>query len=158
MKTRLFSAILLLTFAAAFTTISAQKSSKYFTDKNNVAVKGYDLVAYFTNYQAEPGSKKYMVKYDNAKFYFANKKHQQMFKNNPQKYLPQFGGYCAFAMSTKGAKVPTNPKTFKIVDGKLYLFFNDFYKGKKFNTIIPWNKNEAQLRKQAQINYAKLCK
>jgi len=71
----------------------------------------------------------------------------------PKKYVPQFGGYCAFAMAMKSAKVPSDPKTFKLHDGKLYLFFNDYYQGTPFNTIIPWNADEQNMLSKANANW-----
>ena len=150
----------LLTILFLISTISslsfAQNESKCFIDENNLAIKGYDVVSYFTDYKAEEGNHKYSVTFDNATFYFVNEEHQKMFKKDPMKYLPQYGGYCAFAMAAKDMKVPSDPKTFKIVDGKLFLFFNDMWDGKKFNTIIPWNGDEANMKKQADSNWAKI--
>ena len=110
--------------------MNAQNQGKYFTDKNGVAIKGYDVVAYFTDYKAVEGSEKHSLKYDGVT------------------------GYCAFGMAKMNSKVPTDPHTFKIVDGKLYLFFNDLYEGKKFNTIVPWNGDEANLKKAADKNWS----
>lgn len=134
--------------------VNAQNQGKYFTDKNGVAIKGYDVVAYFTDYKAVEGSEKHSLKYDGVTFYFANEEHKNMFKKEPAHYLPQYGGYCAFGMAKMNSKVPTDPHTFKIVDGKLYLFFNDLYEGKKFNTIVPWNGDEANLKKAADKNWS----
>ena len=67
--------------------------------------------------------------------------------------MPQYGGYCAFAMAMKNAKVPSDPKTFKLHNGKLYLFFNDYYQGDPFNTIIPWNADERNMINKANTNW-----
>jgi len=72
---------------------------------------------------------------------------------DPSAYQPVYGGYCAFAMAMKGAKVPSDPQTFKIRDGKLYLFFNDYYEGTPFNTIVPWNGNEAEMMAKTNTNW-----
>ncbi len=125
-------------------------------NKDNVALGGYDVVAYFTQNQALRGSQKYAAQYKGVNFWFTNAEHKKLFLQNPQKYLPQYGGWCAFAMATKGARVPSDPKTFKLYNGKLYLFFNDYYQGTPFNTIIPWNANEANLKQQADANWKKL--
>ena len=76
------------------------------------------------------------------------------FKKDPTKYEPQYGGWCAYAMGAKGEKVEINPETFKIVDGKLYLFYNRFFS----NTLTDWNKDEAHLKKQADVNWQKTFK
>ncbi len=126
---------------------------KYFVDENNVANSGYDVVAYFTDYKAVKGSKDHSAQYDGVIYYFASEEHKNMFEKDPTHYLPQFGGYCAFGMGKMNSKVPTNPETFKIYNGKLYLFFNDLYEGKKFNTIIPWNGDEVNLKQSADNNW-----
>jgi len=127
-------------------------------DKNKIANGGFDLVAYFEDQKAEKGSKEYVEVYNGVKYLFASGEHQQFFRNEPQKYLPQCDGYCAWGVAEKGAKVPVNPETFKIIDGKLYLFFNGKFNGKDFNTLPEWNKDEDRLLKQLPVNWEKLNK
>jgi YHS domain-containing protein len=117
-------------------------------DKNMLANGGFDLVAYFTDNAAVKGDKKFTYERNNVYYQFASAAHLEMFKANPEKYLPQCGGYCAYGVAEKGRKVPVNPQTFKVVDGKLYLFFNGDANGKMFNTLPEWNKNEKQLVSQ----------
>ena len=131
---------------------------KHFTTDENVAVKGYDIVGYFTQNEAERGSKKFESEYKGVKYWFVNEAHKAEFSKNPKKYLPQYGGYCAFAMGMKNVTVPSDPETFKLYNGKLYLFFNDYYEGTAFNTIIPWNSDEEKLKKQADMNWEKMNK
>lgn len=146
-----------IVFLVLISSIFAQtSSSKYSVNENNVAIKGYDVVAYFNQYKAVKGLEKYTTKFDGAKFQFSSKENKEAFDKSPSKYLPQFGGYCAFAVAAKNAKVPTDPETFKIRDGKLYLFFNDLWDGKKFNTIIPWNADERNMLIKAEENWKKL--
>ena len=73
---------------------------------------------------------------------FSSQKNKDTFLKSPASYLPQYGGWCAFAMGDYGEKVEVNPKTFKIVDGKLYLFYNSLLN----NTLKSWNKNEKKLK------------
>ena len=146
-----FFSILLLGTASTM----AQEQSACFVDKNNVAIKGYDVVSYFNSEKPLKGSEGYKVTFDNATFYFANKSNKNLFEKNPAKYMPQYGGYCAFGMGAKNAKVPSNPETYEIVDGKLFLFFNDNYKGKKMNTKIMWDKAPEKFHKMADANWNK---
>jgi hypothetical protein len=67
-------------------------------------------------------------------------------------YEPQYGGWCAFAMGDSGDKVSISPSTFKIIDGKLYLFYNSFFN----NTLKTWNKNQKDLNKKATINWKEI--
>lgn len=91
----------------------------YQTDKG-VAVKGTDVVAYFTLGAPTPGVPAFTHEWSGAKWQFANAKHLEMFKASPAKYAPQYGGYCSYAVSI-GKTASVSPKAWKIVDGKLYL-------------------------------------
>jgi YHS domain-containing protein len=89
-------------------------------DINDVAISGYDTVAYFTQNKAVSGSSDYTATYKNAIYKFTSAKHRDLFKANPEKYAPQFGGYCAFGVSIE-KKFDVDPHAFKVVDNKLYL-------------------------------------
>jgi len=82
---------------------------------------------------------------------FASAANRDLFKASPARYQPQYGGWCAYAMGAKGEKVEVDPETFKIVDGKLYLFYNKFFN----NTLKSWNKDEAGLKTKADVNWVK---
>ena len=143
MKTKLFSVIF---FFGMITTFA--QSVDYNTKKNFVA-KGYDVVAYFDN-QAIEGDKAYTATYDNVKYKFSSEDNLKAFKNDPKKYIPQYGGYCAYAVAVSAKKVDINPKTFEIRDGKLYLFYNSWGN----NTLKSWKKNNVKgLQKKADKNW-----
>jgi len=148
----------LLLFFALATSLSSTyaQGGNVYANKENIAIDGYDVVNYFTNSKSEKGIKEFSAKHDGSIFYFNSAEHLRLFKENPEKYIPQYGGYCSFAMAEKNAKVYCEPSTFKIRDGKLYLFFNDNYEGQHVNTIIPWNTNEEEKIKKANTNWAKL--
>lgn len=135
-----------------------QAQGKANVTKENVAIGGYDVVAYFSQNEAVRGSQKHAATYKGVNYWFSNAENRTTFLKNPDKYLPQYGGWCAFAMAMKNAKVPSNPKTFKLRDGKLYLFFNDYYQGEPFNTIIPWNGDEANMKMKADANWKTMAK
>lgn len=152
MKTR---TVLLIIVGLTFMMMETNAQTKLtYVNENNVALGGYDVVNYFTEYVARKGNAAHAVTHDGVTYYFTSAEHANMFKETPDNYLPQYGGYCAFAMGMKNATVPSNPETFKIVDGKLYVFFNDLYEGQKFNTIIPWNGDETNIHKMADQNWA----
>ena len=94
-----------------------QVNKPMFTDE---AINGYDAVAYFTKAQAVKGNKSYKYNWHDADWYFSSTENLDSFKSNPEKYAPQFGGYCSFAVS-KGFTANTDPNAFKIINGKLYL-------------------------------------
>lgn len=119
-----------------------------------LAVNGYDVVSYFNVHEAIRGSNDHHVVLGGLTYYFSSAKNAKAFKQKPNAYKPRYGGNCAFGMAMQGAKVPSDPKTFKIRDGKLYLFYNDFYKGSPFNTIVPWNAgDESALIVKADANW-----
>ena len=124
-----------------------------FVNEDNIALRGYDVVNFFTDKAALKGSSSHSTKHNGATYYFASEDHKALFMAKPDKYLPQYGGYCAFAMGMKNATVPSNPDTYKMIDGKLYVFFNDLYEGQKFNTIVPWNEDEDNIKQLADTNW-----
>ncbi|HEX5169391.1 MAG TPA: YHS domain-containing (seleno)protein [Cyclobacteriaceae bacterium] len=152
-RTNLIAAVLLL-----FTCVSTFGQVVDPVDKNKIANGGYDLVAYFTDNAAKKGKPEFTEEIDGVKYQFASGEHQRLFKQNPEKYLPVCDGYCAWGVAEKGKRVPVNPETFKVIDGKLYLFFNGDFNGSPFNTLPEWNKNEKNLLTQLPVNWAKLNK
>jgi YHS domain-containing protein len=119
--------------------------------KNGVAINGYDPVSYFS---AQPHKGKSAINhtYLSAIYYFSTAENKAKFMTNPDKYAPTYGGWCAYAMGETGDKVEIDPMTYKIIDGKVYLFYNAFFN----NTLKTWNKDEANLKKKADANWAKL--
>lgn len=125
---------------------------KHFNLDNGIAISGYDPVAYFTQNKAVKGKKDIAIYHQGVTYYFSSVENKELFKTNPSKYEPEYGGWCAYAMGEKGEKVSIDPETFKIVNGKLYLFYNRFFN----NTLKDWNKNEATLKSKADANWPKL--
>jgi YHS domain-containing protein len=144
--------LLIITLSTIMMEANAQ-TKPVFTDDNQVALGGYDVVNYFTGYEARKGTATHVADHNGVKYYFVSEEHKQMFMAAPDRYLPAYGGYCAFAMGMKNTTVPSNPETFKIYQGKLYVFFNDLYEGQKFNTIIPWNSDEVNIKQRADGNW-----
>ena len=92
-------------------------------DNIRVVLKGYDPVAYFTEGKPMKGDPKYAYDWDDARYYFASEKHLALFKSDPDKYAPQFGGYCTGSMS-RGVRNEGDPQGWMINDGKLYVLGN----------------------------------
>lgn len=134
--------ILLLTITTAFF------AQKYETKKGFVA-GGYDVVSYFDN-KAKKGDKKYTTEYDGVKFKFSSAENLQKFKKSPEKYIPQYGGHCAYAIGEKSRLMSCNPKAFEVRDGKLYLFYKSWFN----NTLKKWKKNNPEkLKEKADKNW-----
>ena len=87
---------------------------------DGVAVKGYDVVAYFDQKEPIKGDPKYSYQYNGAKYNFVSTGHLDLFAKNPEAYLPQYGGYCAVGTSM-GHKADIDPQSWAVIDGKLYL-------------------------------------
>ncbi len=84
-------------------------------------LKGYDPVAYFTQAKPMKGDPKYAYEWDEGRYHFASAKHRDMFAGDPEKYAPQFGGYCTGSMA-RGVRNEADPEGWTIQDGKLYMF------------------------------------
>lgn len=107
-------------FAAAETNVSSGLTAK----GPGLAVHGYDVVAYFTDGRPTPGTAVHSTVHRDATYRFASADHLAAFEANPERYLPRYGGYCAYGVSV-GAKFDGDPQLWRIVGGKLYLNLNE---------------------------------
>ena len=87
----------------------------------NVAIEGYDPVAYFTEGKATKGSERYSYEWLGASWHFASDEHRRLFEADPISYAPQFGGLCAEGMAYNEMTVNIEPEVWQIIDGKLYI-------------------------------------
>jgi hypothetical protein len=92
------------------------------TDSNNVAIEGYDTVAYFTEGEPVRGDPAYEHEWQGARWQFSSAGHRDLFAGAPDRYAPRYGGFCSGAMAD-GRKFRADPEAWKIIDGKLYLNF-----------------------------------
>ena len=136
---------------ATFAQTDAKRVSNFNLEKK-VAIQGYDPVSYFKQNKAVKGDKQFAVNFEGITYYFSTVTNKEIFLKNPASFEPQFGGWCAYAMGANAEKVEINPESFKIVDSKLYLFYNAYFN----NTLKSWNKDEANLKQKADANWAKL--
>jgi len=142
--------MLIILFISFSTTLFSQQID--YNEQKSFVANGYDVVAYFSN-TAVNGSTKYQSTYDDAKYRFSSQKNLDTFKANPKKYVPQYGGWCAYAMADKAEKVTINPKTFELRNGKLYLFYNAYFN----NTYESWlEEMPAKLIKKADTSWSKI--
>lgn len=130
--------LLFVAMVFSFSISQAQKfDGKYFNnvDANGVILDGYDAVAFFTDNKPVKGDAKFQFMYEDATYQFASQEHLDLFKANPDKYKPQFGGWCAYAVSL-GRIAPIDVNTFSIVDGRLVIQHNQ-------RAVNGWNKDVA---------------
>jgi len=118
-------------------------------NEQNVALQGYDPVSYFGD-RPVVGNSAITATYDGAIYYFATEENKSKFEADPAHYVPQYGGFCAVAVS-EGKLVPVDPETYKITDDKLYLFYN----GEHGNTKPQWEADEANIRANADAQWQK---
>ena len=127
-------------------------SQEHVNTKKGVAASGYDVVAYFDD-EALKGKKEFTATYMDVTYRFASEANLSRFNENPDEFVPQYGGYCAYAIAEKSEKVGINPKTYQIQDGKLYLFYNSW----GVNTLDKWNEAGAMnLQKKADTNWKRI--
>ena len=119
--------------------------------EDKIGIHGYDPVAYLVNNSAREGKKEFQLNHQGVTYRFAGKESLELFKAAPEKYLPVYGGWCAYAMA-EGEQVDIDPKSFKVINGKTYLFYNGIWG----DTLKKWNKDETSLKASAEKQWEKL--
>ena len=120
-----------------------------FNTNNGIALREFDPVSYFNSSRPLKGTSKFYTHHKGITYYFANAENVEEFKKTPDKYEPAYGGWCAYTVASTGERVKVNPVTFKIVDGKLYLFYNF----DSDNRLLKWNRAEKKLIAAADKNW-----
>lgn len=138
-----------LFYLVIFSFLASCKAQDSFYSKRGIVIEGYDVTEYF-NKKAIKGSADFSTTYQKAVFHFKNEANKVKFEKNPKAYLPEYGGYCAYAIGKKSEKVKIDPETFSLENGKVYLFYNSW----GTNTLNLWNKEGAEaLRIKADENW-----
>ncbi|HEX6170734.1 MAG TPA: YHS domain-containing (seleno)protein [Chitinophagaceae bacterium] len=127
----------------AIETLSGQQNEIFV--KDNAAIGGYDAVAYFKEGKPVKGIAEFSVSYKGVNWFFTSKTNADLFRAKPEKYVPQYGGYCAFGCS-RGYKASTSPDAWTIVGNKLYLNYNTDVRNE-------WNKDQQGYIKKADSNW-----
>jgi YHS domain-containing protein len=123
--------------------VFAQKATVFNTD--GIAIHGYDAVAFFTDSKPEKGNVQFSYKWQEVNWLFASNENLETFKAAPEKYAPQYGGYCAYG-TADGHKAPTEIITWTIADNKLYFNYNK-------NVKNMWLKDQKHLIEKADKNW-----
>ncbi|MBL9207538.1 MAG: hypothetical protein JNN01_20825 [Opitutaceae bacterium] len=147
MKQLLLLALALLSMAASSARAEKPVNSTLF----GVAIKGFDPVAYFVEGKPRQGESAYTVEWQGATWRFVSAEHRDAFKAAPENFAPQFGGYCAWAVSQNYTANTDPENAWKIVNGKLYLNYNREVQ-KKWELDVPGN------IAKAEANWPKLLK
>ncbi|MBX7141495.1 MAG: YHS domain protein [Chitinophagales bacterium] len=109
------------------------------------AIRGFDPVAYFTEGYPAEGLKQFHYRWNNSNWYFSSEKNLKLFIADPEKFAPQYGGWCAYGMA-KGYKAKTEPDAWSIVGGKLYLNYSTGIRDE-------WNKKQSEYISAADKNW-----
>ena len=128
---------------------AALAESKIFTSWGK-AIRGYDPVVYFTDGKPVEGDSDFTMKWKGATWYFANKENRELFKARPERYAPQFGGYCAWGIK-EGYTASTEADAWTIVNDKLYLNYST-------SILQRWRKNIPGYIATAEINWPGIAK
>lgn len=114
-----------------------------------LAAGGYDAVAYHTQRQAIPGNANFRVSWKNAEWHFASEANRDAFVRDPDRFAPQYGGWCAFAAAA-GVKSSSDPRFFDIVNGRLYL-------NQSSGTQSSWRRDQAGMIQRGDQNWTRLA-
>jgi hypothetical protein len=117
---------------------------------DSVAIKGYDPVAYIMSGRAVLGSARFQHSWKDATWRFASKANRDRFSRDPERFAPQFGGYCAWAIS-RGYTADVDPEAFQVVDGRLYLIYSKSVQ-RRWEQDIPGNIAKAQANWPTVLN------
>jgi YHS domain-containing protein len=146
LKRTLAAALLLAAAAFALPTPANAADLPIEKDAQGVAIHGFDAVAYFAAGKPVPGKAEFHTTWQGAEWRFASAENRDRFAQEPAKYAPQYGGHCAYGMAL-GHLAPSDPKAWKVVDGKLYLNFSPDVQG-------LWLKDTAGFIPKADRNWA----
>ena len=133
----------------------AQDNKANNIDNSNIALQGYSPVSYLDLGLAQIGNKNFKSEYNKVNYYFTSAAQKTTFDKNPAKYMPEFGGFCAFGIYA-GAKFRVDPNKFIVEDGKYYLYLNNVELDAKQLWLAENNHNK--LKKVADKNWEKLSK
>ncbi|MDG1823508.1 MAG: YHS domain-containing (seleno)protein [Flavobacteriaceae bacterium] len=113
---------------------------------------GYDLVSYFFENKPIKGKSSISSQYQGLLFYFSSQENKDLFINDPTRYLPKYGGWCAYAIGDYAKKVDVDPLSYTIENGELYLFYKSYFN----DTREKWIKNHDVLKQSAEENWQKI--
>jgi YHS domain-containing protein len=150
----LIAATLLTIAAFASIALAQQATNEIFQARradytaNALAVGGFDTVAYHTQRAAVPGNANFRVSWKGAEWHFASQENRDLFVRDPDRYAPQYGGWCAFAVAA-GVRSSSDPRLWDVVDGKLYL-------NQSSGTQSSWRRDQAGMIQRGDQNWPRI--
>jgi YHS domain-containing protein len=146
-----FILLLLFTSLVAIGQNPNSQRLRNFNTNNGIALREFDPMSYFKGKPVK-GTEKFQYDHKGITYYFANAANLEEFKKSPAKFEPAYGGWCAYSLAAQGKKEKSDPATYKIIDGKVYLFHN--YNGK--NYMMSWMRNEKKYKEAADARWKKI--
>ncbi len=144
--------ILIIITAACSSSSDEPKDATY--NVEGVAIDGYDPVAYFEQGEARKGTQNESAIHEGLTYYFSSTKNRLLFQEDPQKYLPEYGGWCAYAIAASSTKMEPDPTMWQIEDGKLQLFYDDWMTSLTGSLKEEWNENPVEYKSKADKNWS----
>lgn len=131
-----------------------KRQANFNLEEDHIAIRGYDPITYFTLPEPLKGHENISYTYKDITYWFLSKNNRDLFKADPEKFEPKYGGWCAYQMGKEGEKVSVDPETFEIRKGQLYLFYNGIFR----NTLKPWQRKVEELKPRADEHWAEIMK
>lgn len=142
------------------TAIIASCSSEAPTDPvyhvDGIALNGYDPVAYFEQAEPRKGTELESLEYEGHTYLFTNSKNKVLFEADPEKYLPQYGGWCVYAIAASSTRMQPDPTLWQIQGGELQLFYDDWTSSFTGNLKDEWNSDSTGFSQKAEANWQKM--
>lgn len=148
MKARLIPILMLLAACGS----SEEPAGKVY-EKNGIAIDGYDPVAYFEQSEATLGSIDYTSTYEGLTYQFSSSENKSLFDEEPQSYIPSYGGWCAYAIAETSTKMEPDPTMWKIQEGELLLFYDDWMTSLTGSLKEEWETDEGEFKTRADGNW-----
>ncbi|MEM0942005.1 MAG: YHS domain-containing (seleno)protein [Bacteroidota bacterium] len=152
---RRFNTYIYILFAISCSSNSEEVTGAFF-ESEGYAIGGYDPVAYYEQSQAKRGFESETVVYEGAAYCFSSTKNKSLFELNPQKYLPAYGGWCAYAVAEKSIRMAPDPTEWQIQDGKLQLFTSNLMTKLTGSLLDEWNENPGAFKAKADENWDRM--
>lgn len=146
--------VLLIVVAYVFSSCGGSEAPKgQVFEVDGVAIAGYDPVAYFEQSEAKAGKLETSSSYNGLTYQFSSTKNKSLFDQNPEKYIPEYGGWCAYAVAESSTKMQPDPTMWQIQDGKLLLFYDDWMTSLTGSLLEEWNTDQSDYKKKADANW-----
>ncbi len=135
-------------------------SGKYHVNSENVMLQGYDPVSYFNSEKPIMGKAEFSITHDGVVYNFSSEANKTLFVESPEKYIPAYGGFCAFGLGMDPSKTngfaqgryKTSPLSYKVIDSKLHLF----YPQNEWPALTYWNRDEEFFKKRADKKWKEI--